>query len=247
MKESDKAAKRSEFSERLKDPSFQRVLAASAAWFLVWAVMCAFLRYPGEMLLAALTMTWILRNFLIALMHWLYRFPALRGVLDAMTADPAERGYTVDGEPWSLRATFCCQALILWPLMALGIWGMQRQSGWTLAIWGLFVLKDLLWKGIYMKYDEPLNVNYEYNSLWLVGGLIFLTATGFGPAIILGMEIARLFGVRTPGFGWWLDQFWVQYAMAIAILGVLHMKDLLERIARWKIARGRARRGTAGR
>jgi len=237
MKESEKAAKRRELAERLKDPSFRRVLASTAAWFLAWAVMCAFLRYPGEMLLAALTLTWILRTFLIALMHRLHRVPALRGVLEAMAADPAERGYTASGTPMGLWSTLAFQAVMLGPLMALGIWGMQRQSAWTLAIWGVFVLKDLLWKGIYLKFNQPLHVNYDYNSLWLLGGLIVVFCFALAaPATLLVVFVAQMFGVR-QGFGWWIDQFWVQYALAIAILLALHLKELLERIARWKIAR----------
>lgn len=238
MDEAVKAAKRREFSERMRDPSFQRVLAATAAWFLAWAVVCAFLRHPGEMLVAALTLTWILRTFLIALMHRLHRVPALRGALEAMAADPAERGYTSRGTPMGLWSTLFLQALLLGPLMALGIWGMQRQSEWTLAMWGVFVAKDLLWKGIYLKFDEPLHINYDYNSLWMIGGILVIACLAvLGPVALVAAFVARMLGVGHD-LGGWMDQFWVQYLLAILILVPLHLKDLLERIARWKLARG---------
>ncbi len=238
MDEAAKAAKRNELAERMQDPSFRRVLLATAASFLAWAAVCAFLRHPGEMLLAALTLTWILRPFLIALMHRLHRVPALRGTLEAMAADPAERGYTSRGTPMGLWRTLLLQALLLGPLMALGIWGMQRQSEWTLAMWGVLVAKDLLWKGIYLKFDEPLHVNYDYNSLWMVGGiLVILSLAVLGPAVLIAAFVARMLGVAHD-FGGWMDLFWVQYLLALLILVPLHLKDLLERIARWKLARG---------
>lgn len=204
----------------------RQVLRTTGFSFAAWAIACAFLDYPGEMLLSGYVLTTMLRPPYIALLVRLWHAaPGLRPLLARSVRDPEERGYTTSGPEPGLGVTLFLMLMLLAPVLALGAWSLSRQPAATLAVWVALAAQGLIWRGVFVRFEESLPRNLSYNSLWMVSGFLFLFLATLG-AMLAFFTSMFVPAARAPD--WWIESPLLQYAAAILLLAGAHLRALME-------------------
>jgi hypothetical protein len=102
-----------------------------------------------------------------------------RALLLKITRRRNEGAYISPGGESSLFGNLVVLFVFFWPLAALALDGVLRQPAWTVALWLLLVLFDVLGRSIILQFDHSLQRNFGYNLGWMLGivmALLFLVA-----------------------------------------------------------------------